>query len=71
MNSEQSMQVLQGKLNHDNVNFMGCLLADKVAQLDLKNKGGKPIALIANVMSTKLMGNWVAFCINGKLHLFF
>lgn len=74
MNSEQILQALQGKLDHNNLHFMGCLSADKVAQLDLRNKGGKPMAFIANVLSTKqkhLMGHWVVFYINGKCIYFF
>ena len=74
MNSEQIIKALQGKLDHDNMHFMGCLSADKVAQLDLRNKGGKPIAFIANVLSTKqihLMGHWVVFYIIGKCIYFF
>ena len=74
MNSEQILQALRGKLDHNNIHFMGCLSSDKVAQLDLRNKGGKPIAFIANVLSTQeihLMGHWVAYYITGKCIYFF
>ena len=74
MNSEQILQALRGKLDHKNVNFMGCLPADHVARLDLRNKGGKPIVFIANVLSTSeihRMGHWVVYYIAGKCIHFF
>ena len=74
MNSEQILHALQGKLSHNNICFLGCLPADKVAQLDFRNKDGKPMAFIANVLSTEqihLMGHWVAYYVTGKCIYFF
>lgn len=74
MNSEQILRALHGKLSHNKIHFMGCLSADKVALLDFRNKGKKPIAFIANVLSTEdihLMGHWVGYYVIGKCIYFF
>ncbi len=74
MNSEQILHALQGKLSHGNMHFLGCLSADKVALLDFRNKAGKPLAFIANVLGTQeihLMGHWVAYYVIGKCIYFF
>lgn len=69
MNTQHILQALKGKLNHNTIHFLGCLSADELPKLNLRDKDGKPLAFIVNVLTSNqkhIMGHWVCVYTIGK-----
>lgn len=75
MNSQQIQTALRGKINNQQINFLGCFSADEIVNLDVVDRKDKRgIVFIANILTKnqlQLMGHWIVFYIANKCIYFF